>query len=201
MGCARRFLRPVRIPSSATSALTGPPGEGRPHWFMPQAAWAAAGRAQRRAAPAGAPRAARPSPDAPARAVPGAGPRTGAGTSHLLSCREQPDLRHRPRNRRAIHATSACSPRRRRALRLHQTAQHIAAATLRGSRRPLPPSGIRILACRLNDVRVKYARLDSMERRPPAHDGARPLSYGRSWKSLRQESNLRFIRTKGACCP
>jgi hypothetical protein len=39
-----------------------------------------------------------------------------------------------------------------------------------------PLAGDRVL-CRLSDARV------------------------RSWKSLRQESNLRRNRTKGACCP
>ena len=47
---------------------------------------------------------------------------------------------------------------------------------------------------------VQYARLESNQRPPPSQSGAHPLSYGRV-KSLRQESNLRFNRTKGACCP
>jgi hypothetical protein len=50
----------------------------------------------------------------------------------------------------------------------------------------------------LSYIRMEHARLDSNQRPLPSHGSAHPLSYGRK-KSLRQESNLRCNRTKGAC--
>jgi len=57
--------------------------------------------------------------------------------------------------------------------------------------------------CRLSYVRVRYARLDSNQRPLPSQGSARdPLSFGRSFRrSLRQELNPHFSRTKGACLP
>ena len=54
----------------------------------------------------------------------------------------------------------------------------------------------------LHELRPReYARLESNQRPLPSHGSALcPLSYGRE-RSLRQESNLRLGRTKGACWP
>ena len=118
--------------------------------MRPAAAGAAGDRVRRRAAPGGAPRAARPSPGEPVRDAPSAHGGDG-DASRLLSL----GWAHAaPSSQRAPRAWS-----------------------------------------------MKQARQVSNPDQRGWSSRCSPLHHGPVVRSLRQESNLRFNRTKGACCP
>ena len=50
-------------------------------------------------------------------------------------------------------------------------------------------------------IRLEHARLESNQRPLPSQSSALPLSYGRTRRSLRQESNPHLGLTTGACFP